>query len=102
MRELFGSLRDARSRFQLLNGAPDLRVDVGQRDPRSGPGARCSGLVVPTEVWGYARNARTGEQLLVIFYRPGGVADFRRWHADEGLAALLVTPGCCKAEARRR
>ncbi len=89
-RSAFGALDDARSRFLLLNGPPAVRVEIAQRDKNGGPGFRCSGIVVPTEVWSYPKENRTREEMVVIFYRPGGLMAWRRWGFDDGVEALLV------------
>ncbi|HEV8630111.1 MAG TPA: GWxTD domain-containing protein, partial [Thermoanaerobaculia bacterium] len=90
-RSLFGTIHDARARFQLLNDAPDQRVEIAQRDPAAGDGFRCAGLLVPIEVWAYAHDERTHEELVVIFFRPGGVSPWRRWESYDGVGALVVT-----------
>ena len=87
-RGLFGTLADARSRFYLLNGPPAERIEIGQRDPRSGEGNRCRGLTAPTEVWIYRSEHPLGEDLVVVFYRPFGVGRWRIWDSGYGLEGL--------------
>src|SRR5262249_5902030 len=90
VRATFGTVADARSRFALLNGAPDERVEIAHHDLLSGDGARCAGLLVPIEVWAYDRNARVHEPLRVVLFRPGSIGSWRRWEAADGLDGFVV------------
>ncbi|HEV8631536.1 MAG TPA: GWxTD domain-containing protein, partial [Thermoanaerobaculia bacterium] len=81
-RSLFGSLEDERAHFLLLNGPPEGRVEV-----------RCAGVIWPTEVWYYARDNRTHEELLVIFYQRFGAGAYRIWEPLEGLSSLVQDLG---------
>ncbi|HEV8237768.1 MAG TPA: VWA domain-containing protein [Thermoanaerobaculia bacterium] len=89
-RELFETLADVRSRFLLLNGPPAARIEISQRDKSHGEGFRCTGIVVPAEVWSYVKDNPTHDEMVVVFYRPGGMMAWRRWDDGDGVEALLV------------
>lgn len=78
--EMFGSLTDPRSRFYLLNGPPDARIE-----------ARCSMTTWPLEVWAYARSERIrgDDYTLFVFYRPFNQGAWRLWYPYDGLGVLL-------------
>jgi GWxTD domain-containing protein len=96
-RSTFGSLDDVRSRTLLLDGVPAERIEISQRDLGAGDGYRCRGVVVPAEVWSYTPDNPTREELVLVFYRPGGLGPWRRWGLDDGVAALLVGPSAMLA-----
>ena len=75
----FGSFKEDRSRFYLLNGPPAARIE-----------AQCSGTTWPLEVWAYQRSERIREEvLLLVFYRPFNQGPFRLWYPYDGVRVLM-------------
>ncbi|MGD2116673.1 MAG: VWA domain-containing protein, partial [Acidobacteriota bacterium] len=80
--------RDERRRMILLNGPPGAIVE-----------SKCSNLLVPIEVWIWARSEALGHELAIVFYKPGGGAlPFRIWHPLDGLDALFDRWGSATAQ----
>ena len=78
-RVYFGSLKEERARFFLLNGPPAARME-----------GQCSGTTWPLEIWAYQRSERIHEDVvLFVFYRPFAQGPFRLWYPDEGLSRLM-------------
>ncbi|MEO8196534.1 MAG: VWA domain-containing protein [Thermoanaerobaculia bacterium] len=78
-RVYFGSLKEERSRFFLLNGPPAARME-----------GQCSGTTWPLEIWAYQRSERIHEDVvLFVFYRPFSQGPFKLWYPDEGLSRLM-------------
>ena len=75
----FGSLKEERARFFLLNGPPAGRME-----------GQCSGVTWPLEIWVYERSERIREDIVMfVFYRRFAQGPFRLWYPDEGLAMLM-------------
>ena len=75
----FGSLKEERARFFLLNGPPAGRME-----------GQCSGTTWPLEIWVYERSERIREDIVMfVFYRRFAQGPFRLWYPDEGLAMLM-------------
>lgn len=78
-RVYFGSLKEERARFFLLNGPPAARME-----------GQCSGTTWPLEIWAYQRSERIHEDVvLFVFYRPFSQGPFKLWYPDEGLSRLM-------------
>lgn len=78
-RAVFGSLKEERAKFFLLNGPPAARME-----------GQCAGTTWPLEIWAYQRSERIHEDVvLFVFYRPFSQGPFRLWYPDEGLARLM-------------
>ncbi len=78
-RVYFGSLKEERARFFLLNGPPAARLE-----------GQCSGTTWPLEIWVYERSERIHEDIVMfVFYRRFAQGPFRLWYPDEGLAQLM-------------
>lgn len=75
----FGSLKEDRARFFLLNGPPAARLE-----------GQCSGTTWPIEIWAYQRSERIHEDVvLFVFYRPFAQGPWKLWYPDEGLSRLM-------------
>lgn len=75
----FGSLKEERAKFFLLNGPPAARLE-----------GQCSGTTWPIEIWVYQRSERIHEDVvLFVFYRPFAQGPFKLWYPDEGLSRLM-------------
>ena len=78
-RAYFGSLKEERARFFLLNGPPAARME-----------GQCAGSTWPLEIWVYERSERVHEEfIMLVFYRRFAQGPFRLWYPDEGLALLM-------------
>lgn len=75
----FGTLKEDRARFFLLNGPPAARME-----------GQCSGTTWPLEIWVYQRSERIHEEVvLFVFYRAFAQGQFKLWYPDEGLSRLM-------------
>lgn len=77
---MFGRLDEDRSRTLLLNGSPEVRIEI-----------KCT-EVWPLEVWYYQRTENVGSEILLMFYQSGGLGVFRLWYPSDGANALLRYP----------
>ncbi|MEM8960207.1 MAG: VWA domain-containing protein [Acidobacteriota bacterium] len=95
----FGNLKDPRARHALINGWPDMYVEV-----------TCRSELWPIEIFFYAPKGRFNPiPVAVIFYKPWGVGNWRRWDPFEGEEVFrndqsmagrsLLGPGGCNYEA---
>jgi Ca-activated chloride channel family protein len=78
-RELFGDVRDGRTRALLLNGPPVERVE-----------SNCSEILNPTEVWFYDPTPRYREPFALVLYRKWAAGPFRLWDPNEGIDVLFT------------
>jgi VWFA-related protein len=84
-KQLFGDVRDGRTRALLLNGPPAERVE-----------SDCSEILYPVEVWFYDPSPRYRQPFALVLYRKWGAGPFRLWDPDEGIDvffALSITSG---------
>ncbi len=77
----FGDLTGERAEVMLLNGLPDALIKV-----------RCLDLW-PAEVWYYRRAETVGNEIILLFYQPGGLGRYRLWQPVEGLETLYRFSG---------
>ncbi len=102
IRQLFDSTDDERARYYLLNGPPDIHVDICPRRSATKIEAWFYGFQDMSEVLGatYSRRLRP-HQYAVIFYRRLGVAPWRAWLPNEGIGRLSsedLGAGCKEEE----
>jgi len=81
-RQLFGSLKEDRSRMLLLNGPPD-----GSIKPR------CSQVLWPLEIWFYDGSERIRDRFFLYFVQRYGMGAYRLWDPGEGVSSLLQFSG---------
>jgi len=79
VKQLFGEVRDGRTRALLLNGMPAERVE-----------SNCSEILNPTEVWFYDPVPRYRQPFVLVFYRKWGGGPFRLWDPSEGINVLFA------------
>ncbi len=95
VRQLFDSTDDERARYFLLNGPPDIRVEICPSRSATSIEAWFYGFQDMSEVIGaiYSRRLRP-YQYAVVFYRPLGVGQWRTWLPSEqfGAGSLLTGP----------
>ncbi|NCO68923.1 MAG: GWxTD domain-containing protein, partial [Acidobacteria bacterium] len=90
-RELFDNTIEDRSRVSLLHGAPDSRAKVD-----------CETVFNPMEIWQWGRLAGLGRDVVVIFFKPYGLGQFRLWDpVIDGRNALYTTQGLNQLESWR-
>ncbi len=78
-RVYFGSLKEDRAKFYLLNGPPAGRVE-----------GQCAGTTWPLEIWVYQRSERVREDFIIlIFYRRFAQGPYKLWYPDMGLSELM-------------
>ena len=94
VRQLFDSMDDERARYFLLNGPPDIHVDICPKRSATKIEAWFYGFRDMSEVMGaiYSRRLRQN-QYAVVFYRPMGVGAWRVWLPNEDLGRRLMQPG---------
>ncbi len=94
IRQLFDSTDDERARYYLLNGPPDIHVDICPQRSATKIEAWFYGFQDMSEVLGaiYARRLRQ-DQYAVIFYRRLGVGAWRAWLPSEDLGIRMLQPG---------
>lgn len=94
VRQLFDSTDDERARYYLLNGPPDIHVDICPRRSATKVEAWFYGFRDMSEVMSaiYSRRLRQ-DQYAVIFYRPLGVGAWRVWLPNEDLGRRMMQPG---------
>ena len=102
IRQLFDSTDDERARYYLLNGPPDIHVDICPQRSATKIEAWFYGFQDMSEVIGaiYSRRLRP-QQYAVIFYRRLGVAAWRAWLPNEGIDRLSsedLGAGCKEEE----
>ncbi len=102
IRQLFDSTDDERARYYLLNGPPDIHVDICPQRSATKIEAWFYGFQDMSEVIGtvYSRRLRP-HQYAVIFYRRLGVAPWRAWLPNEGIDRLSsedLGAGCKEEE----
>ena len=92
--QLFDSTDDERARYYLLNGPPDIHVDICPRRSATKIEAWFYGFQDMSDVIGalYSRRLRP-DQYAVIFYRRLGVAPWRAWLPSEDLALSSLQSG---------
>jgi len=78
-RELFGDVRDGRTRALLLNGMPYERLE-----------SNCSLILAPVEVWFYEPTPKYREPFVLVLYRKWGAGPFRLWDPNEGIDVLFA------------
>ncbi|MFI5143024.1 MAG: VWA domain-containing protein [Thermoanaerobaculales bacterium] len=66
----FGNTREDRARLLLIHGSADNRKVVN-----------CEGMFNPLEIWFWARIEGLGENVVVVFYKPYGLGNFKLWDA---------------------
>ena len=75
-REAFGSIKEDRSRYYLMNGEPTVRVPF-----------RCTSVTHPMEIWYYRSSDKVGYEFFLIFYRRFGRPEYTLWdpgsHPDD-------------------
>jgi Ca-activated chloride channel family protein len=79
-RELFGNTRTDRARVLLIHGMPDFNLPV-----------RCEEVYQPLEIWGWGYIEGLGENVVILFYRPNGLGEFRFWTGLEGRRVLYTS-----------
>lgn len=78
----FGSLKEDRSKFFLLNGPPAARIQ-----------AQCAAATWPLEIWAYPRSERIREDvMLFVFYRAFNQGPYRLWYPYDGVSVLMQFP----------
>ncbi len=94
VRQLFDSTDDERARYFLLNGPPDLHVEICPRRSATDIEAWFYGFRDMSEVMSaiYSRRLRQ-DQYAVIFYRRLGVGPWRAWLPSEELALSPIQQG---------
>ena len=94
VRQLFDSTDDERARYYLLNGPPDIHVDICPQRSATKIEAWFYGFQDMSQVIGalYSRRLRP-DQYAVIFYRRLGVGAWRAWVPSESLSISLLQPG---------
>lgn len=91
-KEEFRRIESDRARMFLLHGPPAEVVR-----------ANCTRVLQPIEIWKYEELPGVGQFVRLIFYRPGGSADYRLWNPLGGsmaLAELVVNDRFLGAEAQ--
>ncbi len=78
-KQLFGDVRDGRTRALLLNGPPAERVE-----------SNCSEILYPVEVWFYDPTPRYRQPFALVFYRKWGAGPFRLWDPSDGIDVLFT------------
>jgi Ca-activated chloride channel family protein len=81
-RELFGNTRSDRARILLIHGPPDFNLVV-----------RCDEIFHPLEFWGWGYIEGLGEDVVVLYYQPDGLGEFRFWSGLEGRQVLYTFTG---------
>ncbi len=76
----FGGTLDDRARVLLIHGPPTFRHL-----------ARCDAIFVPLEFWGWSYLEGLGEDVVVLFYQPNLLNQWRMWTAYEGYQRLYAT-----------
>lgn len=90
-RELFDNTIEDRSRVFLLHGASDVRTKVD-----------CDTVFNPMEIWQWGRLPGLGRDVVVIFYKPYGLGQFRLWDPTiDGRNALYTTQGINQLDSWR-
>lgn len=79
-RSEFGGTLDDRARVLLIHGPPTFRHL-----------ARCDAIFVPLEFWGWSYLEGLGEDVVVLFYQPNLLNQWRMWTAYEGYQRLYAT-----------
>ncbi len=102
IRQLFDSTDDERARYYLLNGPPDIHVDICPQRSATKIEAWFYGFQDMSEVIGaiYSRRLRP-QQYAVIFHRRLGVGAWRAWLPNEGIDRLSsedLGAGCQEEE----
>jgi Ca-activated chloride channel family protein len=77
-KELFGNLRDGRTRSLLLNGMPYERLE-----------SNCSLILNPVEVWFYDPSPKYREPFVLVLYRRWGAGPFQLWDPNDGIDVLF-------------
>jgi Ca-activated chloride channel family protein len=77
-RQVFGSVEDQRSRYLLLNGPPDARIEFS-----------CTTVVYPMEVWYYRRSDNVGYEFFLIFVRRYGMQRWTLWRPTDPINELF-------------
>jgi len=79
-RERFRNMRSDQARIFLVNGPPDGLKKVG-----------CDDIYWPIELWYYERlESLRVSKVLLLFYQPYQVGDFKLWTPMEGATAITV------------
>jgi GWxTD domain-containing protein len=76
-----GDLMDDRARTLLLNDTPDAIIEY-----------KCFELW-PGQVWYYRRAPSLGQEIVLLYYQPGGLGRHRLWYPTEGMRVLLQFAG---------
>ena len=94
VRQLFDDTDDERARYYLLNGPPDIHVDICPQRSATSIEAWFYGFQDMSQVIGalYSRRLRP-DQYAVIFYRRLGVGAWRAWVPSEDLASGPLQTG---------
>jgi len=78
----FGNTLEDRARVLLIHGLPDGRVPV-----------RCTDIFNPLDFWIYGYIPGLGENVVVLFYQPGGLGAWRMWSPFDTVQALYTFEG---------
>ena len=86
-KEAFHNMTSERAKMLLLNGPPDAMINVD-----------CVDIYVPLQIWFYERLEVLKSKAYLIFYRPGGIQEYRLWLPVDGEGVLvgqgtMPTPG---------
>ncbi|HUP23373.1 MAG TPA: VWA domain-containing protein [Thermoanaerobaculia bacterium] len=76
--QVFGSVEDQRSRYLLLNGSPDARIEFS-----------CTTVVYPLEVWYYRRSENVGHEFFLIFVRRYNMQRWTLWRPTDPTSDLF-------------
>ena len=75
----FESTTEDRARVLLIQGPPVYRFV-----------SKCSEFFNPLEFWGWPYIEGLGEDVVVLFYQPGGTGRYRMWYGTEGRRVLTA------------
>ena len=84
--DVFGSLDDERSKYLLLQGPPDGRIEFS-----------CTTATHPLEVWFYSRSDNVGYEFFIIFVRRYGMQRWKLWRPTDPLEELFDFMGAASA-----
>ncbi len=76
----FESTTEDMARVLLIQGPPAFRF-----------ASKCTEFFTPLEIWGWPYIEGLGEDVVVLFYQPGGTGRYRMWYGTEGRRALYAT-----------
>lgn len=88
-RNEFGNTREDRARVLLLHGTPSVRKPID-----------CDSVFWPLEFWVWDRLEGIGDNVVILFFKPYGLGQFRLWDpVGDGRAALYNPTGLSALQA---